>query len=1110
MTAVIIESSTILSKARTPTTTANVMGVYDDVRALLTSSEVVQVVLEALFVPSADDSSLSFNAHANKSPNVNALPDDDPTNPNRRILAVVSHRDDWDLSEEGCIFVCKYKSTPTPTSPSLPASSASTTLLNGELEIQRIYPIYGSFALAMGQMRRGPSSDVPLTPGPVPGSPAGALEKGPTRSGFSLTIIPADSPPSSESTNESHSTFFTPDIPTLKLLIAECKRLREVSEVDDATGASVATHQFAWLGMYLSSRAKVSLLSSTPPDLRLSTLPLLYRLSPASAGQPGDDTADIEVVREGWVRARAREHPNPSSRSSNGYGGRGRLKVRIGTFNVNDKLPSQDLSAWIQGLHNDATLNSGGNKEGERGDKGGGAPTIPPLARTSPLTLKGFEWGRTKSNSSIHSSTATPAPEPEPVRFTQPSSSSQNTASATTTVASLSSQTTLPTSDPRDEPESPANDEPDLLILGFQELDLSTEALLYSTRTTREDAWCLAVVAALGEKGGGWVKLASKQLVGMLILVFVKKELKDCFGDVKTTAAGAGLLGVMGNKGAVAIRLTFTPPASFLLPPDNQTTTTSTRRPGPTTLTFVNAHLAAFDEMVDKRNLDYQELCRKLSFEIEPGSTLTATRPGEVVREAVGVFESDVLFWIVDLNYRLDLPDIDVRRVLGTKDWEGKCEVLLRFDQLKKAIQSKKAFDGFQEGPISHLPSYRFSPGLAMDKLGYDIKRKPAWTDRILYMFNPACTTVTQTSYSSHPQITMSDHRPVAADYDIDVDIYDKDQRDETIRKLFRQVDHMENSHERPSIKLEDAFVDFGNVCYETPVTRTLNVRNTGRTPCAYRFVPIQADAPIHPEWLKIEPLAGLLLPDEVVEIKMSVYVDNALASIMNLQPKDLGGTLILHTVMGKDHFISVSGEYQYTCFANRLTTLTRLPGPIRSLKSPSEIKAENHAINAPREVMRVVNWMMTHSTQNELFLSPPDEEIVDTIRECLDTGDEFPYPHDTQDCKIPIAFSVTLLRLLNSLVEPVVPPLLHARCMQMTSQDEAFELLDALPAAAVNVWISVTAFLHFICQSSKDTEHVEKIASVFAPVLLRDDPLSTVLPVSPAGKRKFLLYFIS
>lgn len=40
-------------------------------------------------------------------------------------------------------------------------------------------------------------------------------------------------------------------------------------------------------------------------------------------------------------------------------------------------------------------------------------------------------------------------------------------------------------------------------------------------------------------------QLVSKQLVGMLIVVIVKISLKECFGEVKTSAAGAGILGVM-------------------------------------------------------------------------------------------------------------------------------------------------------------------------------------------------------------------------------------------------------------------------------------------------------------------------------------------------------------------------------------------------------------------------------------------------------------------------------------------------------------------------------------------------------------------------------------
>jgi hypothetical protein len=85
--------------------------------------------------------------------------------------------------------------------------------------------------------------------------------------------------------------------------------------------------------------------------------------------------------------------------------------------------------------------------------------------------------------------------------------------------------------------------------------------------------------------------------------------------------------------------------------------------------------------------------------------------------------------------------------------------------------------------------TYRFGTNLSMDSMGYDLKsirsstkflnfisnmilfrRKPAWTDRILYMHGTTCQ-VHQLSYTCHPQIIMSDHRPVSADFTVDVSL---------------------------------------------------------------------------------------------------------------------------------------------------------------------------------------------------------------------------------------------------------------------------------------------------------------------------------------------------
>uniref|UniRef100_A0A8C9A646 Inositol polyphosphate-5-phosphatase J n=1 Tax=Prolemur simus TaxID=1328070 RepID=A0A8C9A646_PROSS len=83
---------------------------------------------------------------------------------------------------------------------------------------------------------------------------------------------------------------------------------------------------------------------------------------------------------------------------------------------------------------------------------------------------------------------------------------------------------------------------------------------------------------------------------------------------------------------------------------------------------------------------------------------------------------------------------------------------------------------GFQEGPLNFAPTFKFDVGTNK----YDTsakKRKPAWTDRILWKVKAPCggpspsgreshrLQVTQHSYRSHMEYTVSDHKPVAAQF---------------------------------------------------------------------------------------------------------------------------------------------------------------------------------------------------------------------------------------------------------------------------------------------------------------------------------------------------------
>ncbi|KAG6840962.1 hypothetical protein C0991_002944 [Blastosporella zonata] len=518
---------------------------------------------------------------------------------------------------------------------------------------------------------------------------------------------------------------------------------------DDAENVSATSqpNDFQWLLPYVSDRGLPPLFDLIPQDLRLASEPLHTRLSPAFAGLPGDDVGDFRLIRDEWIRIQARE----ASRK-----GQHVLKLRLGTFNVNGNLPSQDLSGWMATKSTSTSVNT---------------TAIPPLKEGSPLTLTGEDFGSSKQS---------PTSEPE---------------NPITTLSSALSLNSLNDTDV-------AEADPDILVLGFQELDLSTEALVYSTGTAREDAWCQAVFAALARiKATGWDA--------------------DC-----------RIMGIMGNKGGTAVRLTFTPPASD---------TMDLASCGPTTLTFVNSHLAAFDEMYEKRNLDFQDLSKRFRFD---SGFVDATGPFVTT-----AYESDVLFWMVNdtrlfMFYRLTLMLLLGRFELsrrssrrGYSRYLGRSQTgrgisdhpkirsgmqcspfeeqdtppfIASIVQLKKAKHTGRAFTGFYEHPITHPPTYRFSPDLETDSLGYDIKRKPAWTDRILHMAGKNVR-MQQLSYTGHPQITMSDHRPVAADFVLGVDVYDKDVHSNTCRKLSRIVARMED-YSNKAIKLDKTSIDMGNI----------------------------------------------------------------------------------------------------------------------------------------------------------------------------------------------------------------------------------------------------------------------------------------------------------
>lgn len=312
----------------------------------------------------------------------------------------------------------------------------------------------------------------------------------------------------------------------------------------------------------------------------------------------------------------------------------------------------------------------------------------------------------------------------------------------------------------------------DLYVLGLQEVvDVTsmTEAVRPYTDPNPAKKWKKSLKRALPP---GFKKVAEQQLLGLLILIYACPKLVPCISSVSATSVGTGLMGYLGNKGAVSVRIMVAET---------------------TRLCFVNCHLAAGADAtaLNRRIWDTNQILSRTRFS-------PVSPDGEVVEtgdEKIG--DEDFGFWFGDLNYRLDdIPGEDVRRLLllhtrNEYDFDNKSkrridselgfvdatsseslpaakqhyefadaerpasdsyaepeldpksdpaslhttlQSLLAHDQLRNQQKLGKAFhDGWREGDIAFLPTYKYDVGsVGMFDSG-EKKRSPSWCDRILF-----------------------------------------------------------------------------------------------------------------------------------------------------------------------------------------------------------------------------------------------------------------------------------------------------------------------------------------------------------------------------------------
>ncbi|KAJ2800704.1 hypothetical protein H4R21_003072, partial [Coemansia helicoidea] len=513
----------------------------------------------------------------------------------------------------------------------------------------------------------------------------------------------------------------------------------------------------------------------------------------------------------------------------------------------------------------------------------------------------------------------------------------------------------------------------DLVVLGFQELDVRAEAFVYNN-AAKDAEWTEAVEASLAAAAAGsgrrLAKVASKQLIGMFVMVYAQEAVAQRISGVQTASIGCGIMGMVGNKGAVAVRLAYMD----------------------TPMCFVCAHLAHDAAAVDKRNAQFHDLCKRLAFAADAEHAADPLTPRDVAGTYGGsgaadrpltVFDHSYLVWLGDLNYRLAIDTGDMADVLARGDHAA----LLGLDQLRMAQLHRQAFAGFSEGEIGFRPTYKFAVGTG----DYDERRRPAWCDRVLWWARPGCEDgVRCRCYTAAASVCMSDHKPVRAQLAVDAWTVDAERRRAVYLEVLRELDRFENEC-IPTATLEATVVDFGEVRYGQLERRRLRLANSGQVPLEYSFVATPSRAAAAAAWLRIAPDGGMLLPEQAVELELTVLVDQRTSAALSTLAEDLYDILVLHLRHGRDYFIQVQGAYQPSVFGMSLDVLVHCKSAVRSMRHADyEACLASGRFSVPKCIWSLTDFMSRYGVDRgfSLFQFPGDRALERRIRDWLDADE--------------------------------------------------------------------------------------------------------------------------
>lgn len=446
--------------------------------------------------------------------------------------------------------------------------------------------------------------------------------------------------------------------------------------------------------------------------------------------------------------------------------------------------------------------------------------------------------------------------------------------------------------------------EVDIYAIGFQELvDLNTTNLLIKN-DTNEQLWTAYIETELAQSKTNKTKyhlLTKSRMFGLFLLIYVSEKLysKKAITELMKSQVATGIMDMLGNKGSIGV--------SFKLFESR--------------ICFVCSHFAADTDKLEKRNSDFRAAMLKLNFQQD-----------SEIGYSFRLDDHDTIFWFGDLNYRLDnLSLIKTFRLINDQNYGE----LLKYDQLNMEKNKKKIFENYLEGEIKFRPSYKYvtksdlyEKQLTITSLDQEDNlakvKLPSWTDRVLYK-SQKCSLV---QYSCINTITISDHKPVYALFDLEVKKIDQKKYMKLYEDMLKESDKRMNEM-MPHIELEKFEFDFGKCYFYDVKSLEMVVHNKGVSRCNVDILFYENNPDLKTKstdsWVTFVPQHKERLEpgkDYKIEIR-TCFSPKLLAKLMG--QKKMEDFLIVRCLNGNDSFATVTCHYQPTLIGASLKALSTI-----------------------------------------------------------------------------------------------------------------------------------------------------------------------------------------